>query len=99
MLTFAIQGEGMNISLPEGQAIEDKTQKSVTIKIRKDHTLLVNDAIVPIEALQKILEEQINLRTNKSVLIESHQTTRYELFAKVLDISRLAGARGFSIIK
>ena len=48
---------------------------------------------------QKTLEKYINARRDKNVTIEAHQTTRYELFAKVLDISRLAGAEGFSIIK
>ena len=99
MLTFAIQGEGMDISLPEQKSVEYQVEERLTIKIRKDHTLKVINEIVPLEVLQKTLEKYINARRDKNVTIEAHQTTRYELFAKVLDISRLAGAEGFSIIK
>ena len=99
MLTFAIQGEGMGISLPEGQPAEDQIEENLTIKIGKDHTLKVNNEIVPLGMLQKTLEQHINTRRDKSVTVEAHQTTRYDLFAKVLDISRLAGAEGFSIIR
>ena len=99
MLTFAIQGEGIDISIPEGQGSEDQIQEDLTIKIEKDHTLKVNNKIVPLEMLQKTLEQHINARRDKTVAVEAHQKTNYDLFTKVLDISRLAGVEGFSIIK
>ena len=99
MLTFAIQGEGMDISLPEGQSSKEQAQEDLTIKIQKDHTLKVNNEIVPIEMLQKKLEKYLSVRKDKTVVVEAYQKTRYDLFVKVLDVSRLSGAEGFSIIK
>ena len=99
MLTFAIQGEGMDISLPEGKALKKQNQKSLILKIGKGDALKINNELVPIELLQKTLEQNLSDRLDKSVVIEAHQTTSYELFAKILDVSRMAGAEGFSIVK
>ena len=99
MLTFAIQGEGMDISLPEGQNSESQDQESLTIKIGKDGALKVNTRTVPLESLQETLEHHLKELSDKSVMVEAHHATPYELFAKVLDVSRLAGAEEFSIIK
>ena len=51
------------------------------------------------EKLQEILEQRLKGRLDKTVVIEAQRTTRYELFVKVLDVSRLAGAEGFSVVK
>ncbi len=99
MLTFAIQGEGMEISLPQGQSEETQNEESLTITIRKDSSIELNHKLIPIDNLQKILEQKLNGRSDKTVAIEAQQTTRYELFVKVMDVSRLAGAEGFSVIK
>tara|TARA_B100000686_G_C16100194_1_gene622851 strand:+ start:252 stop:596 length:345 start_codon:yes stop_codon:yes gene_type:complete len=99
MLTFAIQGQGMNISLPEGQAKELPKEKSLVIKIGKDEGIQVNDVKVLIKDFQKTIEEKLNDRIDKTVVLEPQPKTRYELFAKVLDLSRLAGVKGFSIVQ
>ncbi len=100
MLTFAIQGEGMDISFPQGQSSE-KTQKeeSLILTLGRDSTIKVNNELVSIENLREILEQRLMERLDKTVIIEAQQTTRYELFVKVMDVSRLAGAEGFSVIK
>ena len=99
MLTFAIQGEGMEISLPQGQSEETQNEESLTITIRKDSSIELNHKLIPIDNLQEILEQKLNGRSDKTVAIEAPQTTRYEVFVKVMDVSRLAGAEGFSVIK
>jgi biopolymer transport protein ExbD len=99
MLTFAIQGEGMDISLPQGQSEEVQKEESLTITIGEDSTIEVNNELIPVEKLQEILEQRLKGRLDKTVVIEAQRTTRYELFVKVLDVSRLAGAEGFSVVK
>ena len=41
MLTFAIQGQGMDISLPNGQSEETKNEESLVVKIGKNQTINV----------------------------------------------------------
>jgi biopolymer transport protein ExbD len=100
MLTFAIQGQGLTISLPQGAETEQKNaEKDLIVKINQDDSLSLNDKHIKIDSLRDALEKLVQSRTNKLVIIDSGPRVKYGLFAQVLDISREAGAENFSIIK
>ena len=100
MLTFAIQGQGLTISLPQAAETEQKNaEKDLIVKINQDNSLRLNDKHVTIDSLRDALEELVQSRSNKLVIIDSGPRVKYGLFAQVLDISREAGAENFSIIK
>ena len=100
MLTFAIQGQGLTISLPQGAETEQKNaEKDLIIKINQDNSLRLNDKHIMIDSLRDALEKLVQSRSNKLVIIDSGPRVKYGLFAQVLDISREAGAENFSIIK
>ena len=100
MLTFAIQGQGLTISLPQGAKTEQKNEvKDLIVKINQDDSLRLNDKHIMIDSLRDTLEELVQGRSNKLVIIDSGPRVKYGLFAQVLDISREAGAENFSIIK
>ena len=98
MLTFAIQGQGLAISLPEGEETQ-KEEKDIIVKIDRNNTLHLNDQQIQIDSLKSILSEELLSRGDKLVVIDSAPKVKYDLFARVLDISREAGAENFSIIK
>ena len=98
MLTFAIQGQGLAISLPEGEETQ-KEEKDVIVKIDRNNNLHLNDQQIQIDSLKSILSEELLSRMDKLVVIDSAPRVKYNLFARVLDISREAGAENFSIIK
>ena len=98
MLTFAIQGQGLAISLPEGDETQ-KEKKDIIVKIDRNNNLHLNDRQIQIDSLKSILNEELLSRADKLVVIDSAPRVKYDLFARVLDISREAGAENFSIIK
>jgi len=98
MLTFAIQGQGLAISLPEGEETQ-KEEKDIIVKIDRNNNLHLNDQQIQIDSLKSILSEELLGRADKLVVIDSAPRVKYDLFARVLDISREAGAENFSIIK
>ena len=98
MLTFAIQGQGLAISLPEGEETQ-KEEKDIIVKIDQNNNLHLNDQQIKIDSLKSILNEKLLSRGDKLVVIDSAPRVKYDLFARVLDISREAGAENFSIIK
>jgi len=98
MLTFAIQGQGLAISLPEGEETE-KVEKDIIVKIDRNNKLYLNDRQIKIDSLGAALGEDLLRRSDKMVVIDSAPKVKYELFARVLDVSREAGAENFSIIK
>ena len=98
MLTFAIQGQGLAISLPEGEETE-KVEKDIIVKIDRNNKLYLNDRQIQIDSLGVALGEDLLRRSDKLVVIDSAPKVKYGLFARVLDVSREAGAEHFSIIK
>ena len=98
MLTFAIQGQGLALSLPEGEETE-KVEKDIIVKIDRNNKLYLNDRQIQIDSLGAALGEDLLKRSDKMVVIDSAPKVKYELFARVLDVSREAGAENFSIIK
>lgn len=98
MLTFAIQGQGLAISLPEGEETQ-KVGKDIIVKIDRNSNLLLNDKPIELDSLGSALGEELSTRSDKLVVIDSAPKVKYNLFAQVLDVSREAGAENFSIIK
>ena len=100
MLTFAIQGQGLSISLPQGSETDQKkVEKDIIVKINQNDTLHLNDTQIAVNSLKEALGEKLKSRSNKLVVIDSAPKVKYGLFAQVLDISREAGAENFSIIE
>ena len=98
MLTFAIQGQGLAISLPEGVETE-KVEKDIIVKIDRNNKIYLNGRQIEFDSLGAALGEDLLRRSDKMVVIDSAPKVKYELFARVLDVSREAGAENFSIIK
>ena len=98
MLTFAIQGQGLAISLPEGEETQN-VGKDIIVKIDRNSNLLLNDKPIELDSLRSALGEELSTRSDKLVVIDSAPKVKYNLFAQVLDVSREAGAENFSIIK
>ena len=98
MLTFAIQGQGLAISLPEGEETE-KIEKDIIVKIDRNNKIYLNGRQIEFDSLGAALREDLLRRSDKMVVIDSAPKVKYELFARVLDVSREAGAENFSIIK
>ena len=98
MLTFAIQGQGLAINLPEGEETE-KVDKDIIVKIDRNNKIYLNDKLTHIDSLGVALGQDLEKRSDKLVVIDSASKVKYELFARVLDVSREAGAENFSIIK
>ena len=89
MLTFAIQGQGLSISLPQGSETDQKkVEKDIIVKINQNDTLHLNDTQIAVNSLKEALGEKLKSRSNKLVVIDSAPKVKYGLFAQVLDISR-----------
>ena len=99
MLTFAIQGKGMDLTLPPGSAGDSQTEKSLTVKVGNDNRVEINSRSVPLELFKDKLIEAVEAGQYKTIVIEAGSKARYELFARVLDEARQAGIKDFSIIR
>ncbi len=99
MLTFAVQGQGLAISLPQGEESRQQEKENLIVKIDQNNNLLLNDRQIQIDSLKDVLSEELLGRADKLVVIDAAPKVNYGLFAQVLDISREAGAINFSILE
>ncbi|CCQ89400.1 putative Biopolymer transport protein [Nitrospina gracilis 3/211] len=99
MLTFAVQGQGLDMLLPkESQAATENPEKPVVIAIKQDGSITLNGKPLSSDALLNKLTQALQTRQDKQVVIESSEDARYEVFVNVLDITRQAGVTDYSIV-
>ena len=98
MLTSTfIRQEGMDIELPEAESSGSFDANTVKIQIGKDRTLLVQDKTMPPGELQGFLETAVAKDKKIPIIIETDKQTPFDMFARVLDTARLAGAQNIVI--
>lgn len=100
MLTFAVLGQAMDVSLPQGEAEpEANLQEDINIMIDREGKVRINGQAIEMSGLKQELQDRLRNRKDKVVNLETYGTTRFEMFTQVLDISRQAGAKDFNIIR
>ena len=70
MLTFAIQGQGLAISLPEGEETE-KIEKDIIVIIDRNNKIYLNGRQSEVDSLGTALREDLLRRSDKMVVIDS----------------------------
>ena len=100
MLTFAVLGQAMDVTLPQGEAQADASvEEDINVMIDREGILRINGQAIAMADLKTELETRLEKKKDKLVNLESYGTTRVEVFTTVLDISRQAGAKNFNIIR
>jgi biopolymer transport protein ExbD len=99
MLTFAMQGRGMDLNLPEGSSASAQTEKPLVIKLENDNSIRIDSDPVALDMLYEKISEKVKSNQSKTIVIESGRKARYEIFAQALDAARKAGVKDFSIIR
>jgi biopolymer transport protein TolR len=97
MITSPLMQMGVQVDLPKASAnvIESKTNLTVTVK--KDATLYVEDKLVPLTALPAELAEALK-NGKKGVLIRADKEVSYGAVIKVLDTARKAGIQDVGLV-
>ena len=99
MLTFAVAGQGIDLSLPQGGSEVVQDEPDLTIRIEAGDIIYLNDQMVALDEFANKLEDELDKRQNKLIVLESHERTRFDLFTRVLDLARKSGATDFAIVR
>lgn len=99
MLTFAIAGQGLDLSLPSGESDQAQQEPDLLVRIEANGTIFLDEQKVSLVVLADQLENKLKDRRNKLVILESHENTRFDLFTRVLDLARKSGAAEFAIVR
>lgn len=97
MITSPLMQMGIQVDLPRATAKSVDTKGNLTITIKKDATILVEDRAIPLAVLG---EELVKAREagKKGVLIRADQAVPYGAVVKVLDLTRKSGIQDVGLI-
>ena len=88
---------GVQVNLPKASTNAIDTQSNLTVTVRKDATLYVDDKLVPLSALSAELGAGIQ-NGKKGVLIRADKDVSYGAVIKVLDVARKAGIQDVGLV-
>ena len=88
---------GLDVNLPEVNAVSDKTDAILVISLNKEGQVAVKGEITPPEQLRdKIAAALLELKT-ESVILEGDGESQLSETMAVMDVAKMAGAKTFSI--
>jgi biopolymer transport protein ExbD len=99
MLTFSVQGQGIDINLPGESSAAKEVEIPLTLRVDEKGLVSINDENTDFNSLVPDLEDKLAPRKDKSLVVEIHKKVQYDLFVRVLDLAKKAGTENFSIIR
>jgi biopolymer transport protein ExbD len=99
MLTFSVQGQGIDINLPGEGSTAKEVETPLTLRVDEKGLVSINDENTDFNSLVPDLEDKLAPRKDKRLVVEIHTKVQYDLFVRVLDLAKKAGTENFSIIR
>jgi biopolymer transport protein ExbD len=88
---------GLDVSLPEVNAVSDKSDAILVVSLSKTGEVAIQgNKILPDEIKDKIAAGLVELKT-ESVILEGDGDSTLTKAMEIMDIAKLAGAKNFSI--
>jgi biopolymer transport protein TolR len=97
MIASPLMQMGVQVTLPKASSNAVETRDNVTVTVRKDATMYVDDKLVPLTALSTELVSAMT-QGKKGVLIRADKEVSYGAVIKVLDTARKAGIHDVGLV-
>lgn len=88
---------GLDVELPEMNAVSDKTSEVLVVSLNKEGHIAVKGEEIKTEQLQTKISEYLKELKTESVILEGDSSAPLEQVMMVMDTARSAGAKNFSI--
>lgn len=88
---------GLDVDLPEMNAVSDKTTEVLVVSLSKEGVIAVKGTEIKVEELQPKITELLKELKTESVILEGDANAPLEQVMMVMDTARSAGAKNFSI--
>lgn len=98
MLTSAFTHPTIKLDLPKATTKDAKENENISIVIDRQGKITLNNTAVSFENLGSSMSSMLSSAPNKAVHLQGDAQMPYELFVKVMDIARKAGAKQIHIV-
>jgi len=97
MLSSNFIQPNIHMELPEASTEEKLEKVDLVVTVDRDSRIFVNRDQIDPDELQTALEEKMASLGKNDVIFRGDKTIGYELFVKILDTAKAAGATSFSV--
>jgi len=97
MLTSTTSLQIKKVELPTARTAEKNSKQFLTVTIDKNGSLELDGKAVTIEALPVHLEKKVAEKKNAVISIHADKVIEFELFGKVIELAKQAGAADFML--
>ena len=97
MLTSTTSLQVKKVELPKAKTAEKNSKQFLTVTIDKNGSLELDGKAVTIEALPAHLEKKVAEKKNAVISIHADKVIEFELFGKVIELAKQAGAADFML--
>ena len=97
MLTSTTSLQVKKVELPTAKTAEKNSKQFLTVTIDKNGSLELDGKAVTIEALPVHLEKKVAEKKNAVISIHADKVIEFELFGKVIELAKQAGAADFML--
>jgi biopolymer transport protein ExbD len=87
----------ITMELPKAMTQQKLEKVDLVVTVDSGANIFVNRDPVNLDALQVTLQEKMNALGKYDVIFKGDQRIGYDLFVKILDIAKCAGATSFSV--
>ena len=97
MLTSTTSLQIKKVELPTAKTAEKNSKQFLTVTIDKDGSLELDGKAITMEALPVHLEKKVAEKKNAVISIHADKVIEFELFGKVIELAKQAGAADFML--
>ena len=94
-----VKDQSLDINLPEANSASNlEDQGALEIVINNNGDILIDKKIIKSDELGVALQQSLQSRSNKQVILRGDKSSKLDLTVKVMDAARKAGAESLDII-
>ena len=97
MLTSTTTRQSKKVELPIAKTAEKNSKEFLVMTIDKNGSLELDGKAVTFEALTTHLEKKVSEKKNTVISIHADKGIEFELFGKVIELAKQAGAEDFML--
>lgn len=94
---YMVEQHTMPVSLPQAAAVQQDTQRNITVTVTKDGRILFEQEELPLTLLKKRVGLEIAGQPDKVFVLRADKQVEYGQVINVLDELKMAGARRVAV--
>ena len=91
MLTAPLMYRGIDVNLPKTAGKPTAVEERMVLTLTKEHTVYLNDKVVPMATLEQHLQNIFRNRQDKTLYLRADQVLQYGFVVETMDRVRRSG--------